>query len=76
MFGVSISALGVMMNAALPLCYEMACECGYPIHEGIIGTFISLEINAAAVIFLLIKFIPNIGTHNLTACTFIYIIKI
>lgn len=61
MFGVSISALGVMMNAALPLCYEMACECGYPIHEGIIGTFISLEINAAAVIFLLIKFIPNIG---------------
>ncbi|XP_053407588.1 solute carrier family 49 member 4-like isoform X2 [Mercenaria mercenaria] len=37
LFAVSISALGFMMNAALPLCYEMACECGYPIHEGIIG---------------------------------------
>lgn len=61
LFAVSISALGVMMNAALPLCYEMTCECGYPIHEGIIGTFISLEINAAAVIFLLVKLIPNTG---------------
>ncbi|KAL4238027.1 Solute carrier 49 member 4 [Mactra antiquata] len=61
LLAVSIGILGASFNACLPLCYEMACENGYPIHEGIVGTIISLEINLTAVIFLLMKFIPGIG---------------
>lgn len=58
---ISVIILAAAFNACLPLCYEMTCESGYPIHEGIIGTIISQEINISAVVFLLIKLIPNIG---------------
>lgn len=60
-FAIAITVMCAAMNGALPLCYEMACELGYPIHEGLIGTVISLGINVAAVLFLLIELLPNIG---------------
>ncbi|WAR19115.1 DIRC2-like protein [Mya arenaria] len=54
LLAVGVTVIASLMNGALPLCYELACESGFPIHEGIVSTFISIAINAAAVIFLLL----------------------
>ena len=57
------------MNGCLPLIYEMSCELAYPIHEGIVGVSLTIAINVAAVVFLLLGLVPNIGvSKNIVCC--------
>lgn len=61
MVGIAITLLGILTTGELALAYEVACEIGYPIHEGIIGTVLTLVMNASSVGFLMVQLIPNIG---------------
>ena len=63
---MSIPMLSALMYGVLPLCYEMTCETGYPIHEGLISTLISLVINTAAVTFLMVQLTQDNRTGSLT----------
>ena len=48
--------------SSIPLFIEIACEASYPIAEGVTSGFLSMHINLAATVFLLVGLIPNIGT--------------
>jgi len=61
---IAVSAMCFFMNGFLPLIYEMSCELAYPIHEGIVGVSITIAINVAAVVFLLLGLVPNIGVFK------------
>ncbi|KAL4237808.1 Solute carrier 49 member 4 [Mactra antiquata] len=66
MVGIAVTLLGIFSNNVLALSYEVACETGYPIHEGVIGTLLTFVINAGSVLFLMVQLIPNIGTDWMT----------
>ncbi|KAL4237806.1 Solute carrier 49 member 4 [Mactra antiquata] len=66
MVGVAIALLGVFMNGVFALSYEVACETAYPIHEGVIGTWLTFILNLVSVLFLMIQMIPNIGIEWMT----------
>jgi hypothetical protein len=61
MVAVVYVILGILSNTQFALSYEISCENGYPIHEGIIGTFLSLITNGSGMIFLSLELIPGIG---------------
>ncbi|KAL4237805.1 Solute carrier 49 member 4 [Mactra antiquata] len=66
MIGIAITFLGIFDFSIYALSYEVACETGYPIHEAVIGTLLTLALNVASVLFLLVQLIPNIGTAWMT----------
>ena len=47
--------------SCIPIYFEMTVEVTYPVHESIVGGFLAGFYNLAAIIFLLLFFIPNIG---------------
>ena len=44
-----------------PIFFEMTVEITYPVHESIVGGFLTGFYNLVAIVFLLLFFIPNIG---------------
>ncbi|KAL4237807.1 Solute carrier 49 member 4 [Mactra antiquata] len=66
MVGVAVALLGVFMNGVFALSYEVACETAYPIHEGVIGTWLTFILNLVSVLFLMIQMIPNVGIEWMT----------
>lgn len=52
----------LLLNASVPLYFEMACEATYPVAEGITNFVLTLVNNIGGLVFLLINMIPNIGT--------------
>lgn len=71
-FAVAIALLCTVMNSALPLCYELVCEAGYPTHEGLLSTTLSLCINTSAVTFLMVELVPHIGKCNTVINMYFY----
>lgn len=55
----------LLLNASVPLYFEMACEATYPVAEGITNFVLTLVNNIGGLVFLLVNMIPNIGIHNL-----------
>ncbi|XP_055859785.1 solute carrier family 49 member 4-like [Biomphalaria glabrata] len=51
-----------LLNAAVPIMFELGCELAYPISEGAANGVMTLLNNLGGLIFLLIFFIPNVGT--------------
>ena len=47
--------------SCFPIYFEMTVEVTYPVHESIVGGFLTGFYNLAAIIFLLLFFIPSIG---------------
>ncbi|XP_078324118.1 solute carrier family 49 member 4 homolog isoform X2 [Crassostrea virginica] len=52
----------LLLNASVPLYYEMACEVTYPVAEGITNFVLTLVNNIGGLLFLLISMIPHLGT--------------
>ncbi|XP_061164418.1 solute carrier family 49 member 4 homolog [Saccostrea echinata] len=52
----------LLLNASVPLYYEMACEVTYPVAEGITNFVLTLVNNIGGLVFLLVGMIPHIGT--------------
>ena len=48
--------------ACCPLFFELAVEISYPMPESVVGCFLSAAFNLVGSVFLLLFFIPNIGT--------------
>jgi hypothetical protein len=61
MVAVVLVLLGILSNTQFALSYEISCENGYPIHEGTIGTFLTLILNGFGTMFLFVELIPDIG---------------
>ncbi|XP_050395918.2 solute carrier family 49 member 4 [Patella vulgata] len=53
----------MMLNAAIPLLYELACELAYPIGEGTTNGVVTILNNLSGLIFLFILMVPDIGTR-------------
>ena len=56
----------VIMSASIsascyPIFFEMTVEIMYPVHESIVGGFLTGFYNLVGILFLLLFFIPNIG---------------
>ncbi|KAK0064967.1 disrupted in renal carcinoma protein 2, partial [Biomphalaria pfeifferi] len=51
-----------LLNAAVPIMFELGCELAYSISEGAANGVMTLLNNFGGLIFLLIFFIPNVGT--------------
>ena len=56
-------ATALCVNAAVPLFYECAVEAAYPIAEGLVTTVLTVSMNVAALLFLLVPYVPNLGTQ-------------
>ena len=54
-FSASIS------SSCYPIFFEMTVEIMYPVHESIVGGFLTGFYNLVAIVFLLLFFIPKIG---------------
>lgn len=52
---------GMLINASLPLAFEMGSELAFPVSEGIVGGLLTCLINLSGIIFLLVLLIPDIG---------------
>ncbi|XP_060067646.1 solute carrier family 49 member 4 homolog [Ylistrum balloti] len=59
---VSIITGTLLVNATVPLWFEMACEITYPIAEGITTVVMLMWLNTVGLVFLGLQMIPNIGT--------------
>jgi len=59
--------------SCIPIFFEMSVEVTYPVHESIVGGFLTTFYNLVAIVFLLLFFIPNIGytwiNYTLVAAT-------
>jgi len=65
--------IGVFINGAVPLFYEITCETSYPVAEGVTCGVLTLVNNLVGVMFLFIMLIPNIGLWtNLITYWFYY----
>ena len=53
---------GSCINGSVPLFYELAVECSYPIGEGLNTGAMTFSNNIFAIIFLTLPLIPHIGT--------------
>ena len=53
----------LLLNASVPLYYEMACEVTYPVAEGITNFVLTLVNNIGGLLFLLISMIPHLGKN-------------
>ncbi|KAH9496079.1 hypothetical protein Btru_012683 [Bulinus truncatus] len=51
-----------LLNAAVPIIFELGCELAYPISEGAANGFMTLLNNMGGLIFLGAFFIPDVGT--------------
>ncbi|XP_048777520.1 solute carrier family 49 member 4-like isoform X2 [Ostrea edulis] len=52
----------LLLNASVPLYFEMACEVTYPVSEGITNFVLTLVNNVGGLVFLLVNMIPHLGT--------------
>lgn len=52
-----------VINAAVPLIFELGCELAYPTGEGTTNGVLTIANNIAGVIFLFILMDPHIGTQ-------------
>ena len=62
MFYVTSVVGGTCINGSVPLFYELAVECSYPVGEGLNTGAMTFSNNIFAVIFLTLPLIPHIGT--------------
>ena len=60
LYAASVIA-GIFINATIPLFFELSCEAGYPVAEGLIGGFLTFFQNLVGIFFLLLLFIPSLG---------------
>ena len=51
--------------ACYPIFFEMCVEVTYPVHESIVGGFLTTFYNVVAVIFLLLFFIPALEANSI-----------
>ncbi|XP_069111136.1 solute carrier family 49 member 4 homolog [Argopecten irradians] len=58
---ISVITGTLLMNATVPLLFEMACENTYPVAEGITTVVLTTQLNVVGLIFLGVQMIPNIG---------------
>ncbi|WAR06802.1 DIRC2-like protein [Mya arenaria] len=58
---VSSVLIGVFINGAVPLCFEITCETSYPVAEGVSGGAFTLLTNLVGVGFFCILLIKNIS---------------
>ena len=58
---IAVIASASVSFACYPIFFEMTVEITYPVHESIVGGFLTGFYNLVAIVFLLIFFIPNIG---------------
>ena len=54
--------LGIFINGAVPLFYEVSVEAAYPVAEGVTGGFYTLVNNLGGIALLSFVSVPNIGT--------------
>ncbi|XP_059165974.1 solute carrier family 49 member 4 homolog [Physella acuta] len=59
---VTVIGGNTLINAAVPIIYELGCELAYPTSEGAANGLLTLLNNLGGLIFLAIFFIPNVGT--------------
>ncbi|XP_074653318.1 solute carrier family 49 member 4 homolog isoform X2 [Tubulanus polymorphus] len=64
----SIIVGGLLIYTCIALFFEMACESAYPIAESVISGMFALLNNICGVTFLLLFYIPNIGTEWMNWC--------
>ena len=50
--------------ACYPIFFEMCVEVTYPVHESIVGGFLTTFYNVVGIIFLLLFFIPYLEDHS------------
>ena len=50
--------------ACYPIFFEMCVEVTYPVHESIVGGFLTTFCNVVGIIFLLLFFIPYLEDHS------------
>ena len=58
----------VLMNSAVPLFYELACESCYPTSESLVNGALNFVNNAVAMVLLGVLTIPGVGTLWMTWC--------
>ena len=60
-----VTSIGVALcvNAAAPLFYEAAVEAAFPIAEGLVTTVLTVSMNIAVLVFLLVPCVPHGGTQ-------------
>lgn len=58
---VSVILSASISFSCYPIFFEMTVEVTYPVHESIVGGFLTAFYNLVGIMFLLIFFIPNIG---------------
>ena len=50
-----------LLNSAVPLIFELACELAYPTGEGTTNVVLTTINNVGGLLFLFVGMIPNIG---------------
>ena len=55
---------GLCVNGAIPLYYELAIECTYPITEVVSSGMMTIIYQIGPLLFLLVFLIPHIGKEN------------
>ena len=60
--------IGLFINGAIPLFYEISCEASYPVAEGVTGGFLTLINNLVGIMFLFIMLIKSIGKETSNGC--------
>ena len=67
-FSVSLYAscilIGLFINGAIPLFYEISCEASYPVAEGVTGGFLTMINNVVGIMFLMVMLDKSIGENN------------
>ena len=58
---IAVIASASVSFACYPIFFEMTVEITYPVHESIVGGFLTGFYNLVAIVFLLIFFIPKVG---------------
>ncbi|KAK3099920.1 hypothetical protein FSP39_011798 [Pinctada imbricata] len=59
---IAIIVATLLLNSAVPLYFEMACEVTYPVSEGITNFVLTLVKNAGGILFLGLLMVPSLGT--------------
>ena len=56
---VSVILSSSISFSCIPIFFEMSVEVAYPVHESIVGGFLTTFYNLVAIVFLLLFFIPR-----------------
>jgi len=53
------------LGSVLPLCYELGCEIGYPVKEGLVGCHVTIAVYVFQSIYYVMYLIPAFANGEL-----------